>query len=139
MFEKNGNKIKQLDIHKLIPGYKKVKVSDKYKNRFFNILKLRARQEFERVKKQLRFPDYFTIIRDYLIKDDKIYIISFVKNENKSEVHVFDLNGKYQKTFFQANIEQNAFNFYPMDIKNGKLYQLYENEDTWTLSITDLK
>ena len=50
----------------------------------------------------------------------------------------FDLNGKHQKTFFQSNVEQNAFVFYPMDIENGKLYQIYENDETWSMSITDL-
>ena len=139
VFDKDGKKLNQFDFHKLIPDYKKVKVTDEYKKRFYSILKLRARQEYERVKKQLKFPEYFTIIRDYMIKNDKIYVISFIKKKNKSEVHVFDLNGKYIRTFFQANIEQNAFSFYPMDIENKKLYQLYENEETWTLSIEDLK
>ncbi|MCK5074689.1 MAG: hypothetical protein KAQ98_14760 [Bacteriovoracaceae bacterium] len=139
VFDSKGKKLFQWDVHSLIPGYKKVQVTDEYKNRFFEILKLRARQEFERVKKQLDFPKYFTIIRDYIIRDSNIYIFTFVKKGNKSEIHQFDLDGKHIKTFFQENIEQNAFQFYPFDIKNGKLYQLYDEDDTWTLLITDLR
>jgi len=139
VFDIEGNKLFQWDIHSLIPGYEKVRVTDEYKNRFYKILKLQVRQEYERVKKQLDFPTYFTIIKEYIIRDQNIFILTFVRKGNKSEIHQFDLKGKFVRTFYQANLEQDAFTFYPFDIKDGKLYQLYDEDEDWTLIITDLK
>ncbi len=45
---------------------------------------------------------------------------------------------KLCQKFFQPNIELSAFAFYPMDIKDGKIYQLYDEDDTWALTISDL-
>ncbi|MCP4146742.1 MAG: hypothetical protein GY757_03235 [bacterium] len=141
VFDKEGKKVLTMDIHSLVPGYKKVKVSEEYKTRFFNYMKARYKQEYERVKTRLIFPEYFTVIRDFLVSDGKIYIMSFKKKGAKTEILIFDTAGKYEKTVFLPGIEKNPVEFYPLDIRGGKLYTLFDNDETngWELHIEPIK
>ncbi len=63
---------------------------------------------------------------------------SLWKWENKRvEFFIFDLKGKLEKNIYIPFAFQDALRPYPAAIKNGKLYQLIENdEEEWELHIS---
>ena len=121
--------------------YKRIKVTADDKKRVLYHFKTdpETKSYFEMIKPIL-FPDYFPAIRNYYIADKKIYVITYKKENEKTECIIFDIKGKFLKQVFLPYIYVNPIDEYPTAIKNGTLYQLAENEDTeaWELHITGI-
>lgn len=86
------------------------------------------------------FPELLPAIRNFFVRDNRVYVVTFLEQEEKTECFVFDLKGKKLKRVFLPLQQQTALWYYPYTIKNGKLYQLVENEDSeeWELVITNI-
>ena len=99
------------------------------------------KQEYERVKRRLEFPEYFPVIQDFLAADDKIYVVTFKSIDDKKEVLVYDLGGKFLKKVYFPGIEQSPFQLYPFTVRNGNLYRLHDNDETeeWELFISKIE
>jgi hypothetical protein len=128
-----GNK--QYDI---TYDYKKIKVTEADKKKVMNHLKTDPETKpYLEMLKPILFPDYFPAIRNYYAADGKVYVFTYKENNNKSEVFLFDIKGTFLKKLFVPCLYMSPVDEYPAAIKNGKFYQLVENEDSeeWELHI----
>lgn len=96
---------------------------------------------YERWKGLLKFPKYFPAVRWLNVADDKVYVLTYKKEGDKSEFYIFDINGKFIKNVMLPLKEKDERLWYPYTIGNEKLYQLIENEETenWELFTVDIK
>jgi len=122
--------------------YKRIKVTAEDKKRVMNHLETDPNTKpYLEMLKPIIFPDYFPAIRNYYVADGKVYVLTYKEENGKSEWLVFDIKGKFLKQFFLPYHYMNPVDEYPAAVKNEKLYQLIENEDTeaWELHITGIK
>jgi hypothetical protein len=88
--------------------------------------------------KPIIFPDTFPPIRTYYVTDGRVYVLTYKIKEGETECLIFKANGQFLKKVFLPYRYKNPVDEYPADIKNDRLYQLVENEDSeeWELHIT---
>lgn len=95
---------------------------------------------YQRMYRNMVFPVHFPAIRDFRIDNDKIYLATYLMENNKTLVMVYDLKGQLLKKIFLPLREMDAIRFFPYFIRNGKLYQLSEDEDEqFILHVTPLR
>ena len=71
--------------------------------------------------------------------NDKLYVMTWKFENGKFETFEYDKNGKFFRKFFIQVAIMEGIEPYPMNVKDGLLYQLIENEDeNWDLHITSL-
>lgn len=100
----------------------------------------RIRPRYEQLKHRIAFPEYFRAIREIVLDNDKIYVLTYKRREGKNEFYILDINGKLlQKTFMPIKTA-NGVSPLPFTVKSGKLYQLVDNEKTenWEIHVTPL-
>jgi hypothetical protein len=106
------------------------------------------------MKPRLEFPIYFPALQTFAVADGKIYAVTYGKKNGKTEVLVLDLKGKLLKTVFlplhqrddelamtlENRVSRQVTNS-TFAIKNGKFYQVLENQDekSWELHIHEIK
>jgi hypothetical protein len=98
---------------------------------------------YERIKPLLEFPTRLPAIKTFTFSEDKLYVHTYNKKDKKTEFYVFTPTGKFLESVFLPIIGEEEFTYQLQTIyefKNGKLYQLVENEDTeeWEVHISDL-
>jgi len=127
-------------LYTIPPVYEKIRVPETFKKEVMAYLKQRFVTTYPRLKRNVRFRDYFPI-RSFLVADDKIYVLTFKNIEGKSEFYVLDLQGTFLEKKMVPFAESEFLCEYPYTISNGALYQLNENPDAeeWELRITNLK
>ena len=92
---------------------------------------------FEYIKSIIKFPEYFPPVRDILLDQEKMYVVTYNHRGTEVEFLVFDLNGKFLEKIF-IDIKGEAPLIYT--IFNGETYQLIENaEEEWEMHITTVK
>lgn len=140
VFDEKGEK-----LYSIKPEYEKILITGDYKEKFHNWFKnyLPLREFYKSLKDRLKFPKYLPQIRFFHVVDNKIYILTYKKMEGKSEFLIYDIKGNFQGSIMFPLVESDEFGFlfYPYTIKNGKLYQLIEDEKKWTweLHVTEIK
>jgi hypothetical protein len=138
VFDKNGNK-----LYFFSPNVEPLKLTGKHKQEFKNSLKMQpvTRTLYELIKNRLKFPDFFPKIRFFFVENQKIYVFSWRKKENKSELYIYDLKGTPIRKALVPLVEQDIMLPYPTTIRNEKLYQVVENEETdeWELQVSEIK
>ena len=118
--------------------YQKIKVTSDDKKRVMNHLETDPEIKlYLELIKPIIFPDYFPAIRNYHVTDGKVYVLTYKEEKGKSEWLVFDIKGKFLMKLLLPYKYKNPVDEYPAVIKNEKLYQLVENQDTeeWELHI----
>ena len=134
VFNKNGD-----PLYTISPKYERVNVSQEFIDTWFEDIKKRRGMEiYNYVKKKVRFPEFFPAIKDLFVDSGHVYVLTFRREQEKSEFIIFDLEGKLvKKTFLPLKPLGNYCGvfFFPFCIKNNYLYQLIENEDSeqWEL------
>ena len=95
---------------------------------------------YKRMKKRLNFPKYFPEIYQCRVSSTKIYIMTYLKKDNKRECFIYDLDGKYLKRIFLPLKNESPVDHGIFTIYNDKLYQIIENlnDEIWELHIHDL-
>jgi hypothetical protein len=134
ILDKTGNK-----QYTITYNYRKIKVTDKDKSQVMDFLKTSPdTAPYLEMLKPIIFPEYFPAIRQYFVASGKVYVLTYKKNENKSEIFLFDMTGKFLKRTYVPYAFMTPVDEYPAAIKNGMLYQVIENEETegWDLHIT---
>lgn len=131
------------NLYSITREYKKLKFTDNDKKMFIESFKLnpRIRGQYEALKDRLVFPETFPEILVFFVSDDKIYIMTWKREGERSEFFIYDTKGKFLKTLFLPLHFISAIQPAPLWIKNDKFYQLIENEDEeeWELHITEIK
>lgn len=125
------------------PDFKNRKVSEKDKKdamEYFRKFWPRLYTNRQRVKFSDEWGGVGTFFFDEL--KDLLYIITYAcDSKGKYLFYKYDPEGKFKKKFHLDVGYRDIWAPYPLDIENGKLYQLIENYDDeeWELVITDLK
>jgi hypothetical protein len=137
VFNKNGEK-----IYTIKHEFERLKVTDEHVNAVVEWHRVNKRRLYDILKqrKQLYTPGYFPAIRSLKVGDDKIHIIPYKKKKGKNRLFIFNLEGKLLKEMDAPLKESSIFSFYPFAIKNGKVFQIIENEDEqWELHVTGIQ
>lgn len=140
VFNKNGD-----PLYTISPKYDRVKVSQEFINAWFERIKKKSGMErYNYVKKRVRFPEFFPAIRDLIVDNGHVYVLTFRRDQEKSECFIFDLEGKLVKRTFLPLKPLGYFPdvfFLPYCIKNNYLYQLIDNEEeeVWELQRFSIK
>jgi hypothetical protein len=137
VYDREGNQINTIK-----KDYQPLKLSKEYKQKVVNHYTTDKflKQYYHQVFSPITFPDSFPAVRDLRVTDGKIYAITYKKQKDLTECFIFDTEGKFLQQVWLLLEETNILNHYPFDIKNGKLYQLVENEDeVWELHISEIK
>jgi hypothetical protein len=131
-------------ISTITPTYEEIEVTEAHKKRYLEIWKTSLKMEYKAFKERLKFPAYFSRIRDFQVTDGKIYIVTFKEKQDKNQMFIYSEEGKLLKTVFVPLVETDmllphVYNYYT--IKQGKLYRLVENVDTeeWNLYISAIE
>jgi len=136
VLDKTGNKQCTITY-----DYKRLKVTDADKDRVMDFLKTNPETApYLEMLKPIIFPDYFPAVQNYYIADGKVYVFTYKRDEGKSEYFIFDTKGKFVKRSVIPYAFISPVDEYPAAIKDGKLYQLIENEETegWDLHINEI-
>jgi hypothetical protein len=137
VFDANGS-----PLYSIRPEYKPIPFSGEQKRKFELDFKTHPRFNslYEVVKKQLKYPEYFPLMRYFHAADNKVYIRTHREVKGESEFFIFTIEGKLLKRIMLPVKEKDALESYPYTIQDGKFYQLVENEQTeeWELHKTDI-
>lgn len=132
VFNKNGD-----SLYTISPYYKRVKFPQEFIDAWFKRVKRRRGMNFYNyAKKKVRWPEFFPAIRDLIVDDGHVYVMTYQRKQGKSEFFIFNLEGKLvKKTFVPLQDYDDGVALFPYSIKNNFLYQLIDNEDTeeWEL------
>jgi hypothetical protein len=159
VFDPTGKKLYHID-----KKHEKIKVPEEYKKMVENHLKedfLHKKVNFfvpfhimesgwDEFKKwaTLIYPDYLPPMRDIFIDNNKIYIQTFKRQDNKQEYIIMDLKGNMIKKVYLPVVQSPTFasemvglglNFFAID--KGRFVYLVENqeEEEWDVHVVDIK
>jgi len=120
----------QTEVAALQP-FDKLKIEDDHKEKARHFYKTdpRIKHLWGYFKNIMTFPTYFPYFQLFLVTDGKIYVQTYKRKDNKSELVILDLKGKPVKKTFLPLVDKNMFEPYLYSIYNGKVYQLIENID----------
>ena len=123
----------------IIKPFEEVAVEDSHKKEVIHFYKtdIRLKHLYQSIKQNFQFPPYFCNIKTFKLWDDKIYVQTYKRKGDQSEIVILDLKGKLIKKTFLPVAEKNLFEPYPYSVYNGKFYQLVENidEEEWELHV----
>ncbi len=131
-------------IDSIVHKYKKIKVErahiTKYK-KFFNSSISGYKGFFEEYKHIIKFPEYFPVIRNFHISDNKLYVVTYGMRDESYDAYVFDLDGKFNRKVLLKLKEKDPIHIYPYTTYQNRLFQLVENIDDegWGLHITAIE
>jgi hypothetical protein len=120
----------------------KLKVTQDFKDKVIHYLKTSARTKdiYEVLLKPVTFPGYFPTIQAFFVIDDRIYVMTWKKDQQKNQFYIYDMSGKFIKEHWIPLAYQNELELYPITLKDGMLYQLIEDLDNeeWILHISQI-
>lgn len=93
---------------------------------------------------KIRFTQYFPVLRNFTIKNDRIYCQTYIKENRMSKFFIFNLKGECLKKIFLPSSEREMIRFGTnkiYDFHNNKYYYLVDNEkdETWELYMAEIK
>ena len=142
-FQVNIFDLKKDKITSIYRDYKPLKMTEKYKKDVFTMFKAMpdTKQIFEWLKKVVKFRDEFPPIQGLMTANDRVYILTYLEKDGKSEFFIYDMNGKFVKRIFLPLYYLYGARPAPLTFNNGKFYQLVENQDNeeWELHSIDVK
>ena len=120
---------------------KPLTVSKDFKKNMIHFLKTSpdTKNVFQMIS-PVRFPKYFPNVNQFFADNGKIYVMTWEKSAKGNTFYIYDMKGKYTgKNIIPIKYETDI-QTYPLSLKNGKLYQLVENddEDEWELLVSEI-
>jgi hypothetical protein len=101
------------------------------------------KQFYDAIKNLIKFKDHFPAIRDLILADDTIHVVTHKQQNGLWECILLDMTGKEIKQIFIPLSRYIPFTYYPLlcAVENRVLYSLIEDEDEeeWKLHIVGLK
>ena len=99
---------------------------------------------YDRIKSVLTFPDRLPAIKSFTFSENTLYVETYRKKDRLTEFHTFSPGGKFLGVRHLPLIEDGEIAYSASQlyrIRNGRLYQLVEDEDEeeWVLHMTDLE
>ena len=141
VFDQSGKHVSTIDINQ---GYKKKLVKNSDKNKYLNYFKNEPafKSMYRNIKRDVNFFKYFPGIRLFELSGKRIYVIRWTGNNDKTDIGVYDLNGKLIRNIQVPFIMKDTMIPYAYTINNDILYQLIENEEDeskWDVFSTEIK
>lgn len=139
VYQPDGKKLYQIK-----KSFAKVKVPDSYKSMVHQWFKTdpQFRRFYDGFKNSIIFKEHYPAMRDMLVAEDAIYVITYSRKGDLWELVAMDLKGKELKRTFVPLSPYIPYTYYPIlfTVYQGKFYSLIENEDEegWDLHIIDL-
>ena len=121
--------------------FKKVKFTKQNEKEIRDIMKKNMPQgQYEVAKNLFVFPEFFPEIMLTKISDNIVYIMTWERKDGKFKVVTFDLKGNLIKEKYLNLKMKGGVEPYPNVIKNNKVYQLIENDETedWELHVSKI-
>jgi len=116
-------------------------VTSKDRTRALNHIKMYMPWVYE-ARERIRFPRWWGGVGTFFIDkvSGMIYVITYVKQGRRTLFCIYDASGGFQKDLFMVVGDRTIWAPYPLDIHDGKLYQLIENldEEVWELHVTPI-
>ncbi len=100
----------------------------------------RFRHQWDFIKKTLEYPKHLPLIRYYSVDNNHIYVLTNQKEGKKSLIYILDHKGIVKQKAWLKLLDKSPIEPYPYTINKGRLYQIFENDDTedWELHITKI-
>lgn len=136
IFDTSGQKVRTLRHDQ-----DKVVMTGEHKEKIHNWFRTYrgSKRLYQYVKDRFTFPGYFPGVRDFKVADQKVYVLTYKREGEKSGFVIFDTKGKLLKKVLVPLAEKDEFLYYPYTIQGGKLYQLIDNaEEEWELHVTGI-
>jgi hypothetical protein len=138
VFDNKGDKLRTIK-----GDFKKVAVTDGHKKKYLDFFKTayEYKDYYNVNRNSFVFSDYFPILRDFRVSDNKVYALTFEENkEGKSHLYIFDIQGKFLGSKWVPIKEQSPITLYPFWIHKDQVYKLIEDieKEEWVLTITRL-
>lgn len=139
VFDKKGTK-----LYRINKDYKPTKVTEAYKNKILDWFKHDPiyKDFWDFMKKRISFKTYFPAILRIFVTDNRIYLLTYNKQDENSECIVMDLHGNEEQRIFLPCREIIGMDYLPKyDFYNRTFYSLLENEEdeVWELHMTEIK
>jgi hypothetical protein len=141
---REGFQIEVLDekgnnLHKIKMDPPKIPLTDKDMKQIFEDMEINFKNKgyVQAMKRRGIKPEYYPDIRTCRTADGKIYVVTYLKENERSECLIFNLEGQQLKRTFIPLRDTSPINMSPFTIYNNHLYQLIENfdEEQWQLVI----
>ncbi|MCP4216433.1 MAG: hypothetical protein GY765_17415 [bacterium] len=133
-FDNKGNLLKTFDT-----GIEAIPFTSKDKKDFEKISQRspQTKAVYQMHKNRYEYPDYFPKLKYFLVKDDKIYVVTNRKYESNYLWHIYDLDGDY---LLSVVLPLDAMNGKKIETSNyaihkGMLYQNIENTEKEVLEL----
>ncbi len=122
-------------------NYSHIKITSRIKEKIWDYYKtVRYRRNWEQFKSRIEIPSYFPALQMIQAADGKLYVQTFKNLKGESEFYIYNSDHTLDKVLMLPLAQSNAREYFPFYIKNGKLYQIVEDEDqeAWILQIHDI-
>ncbi len=145
---REGFKIEILDergnnLHTIKLDPPRIPFTDKDMNHIFKDMEINFKNKrfVQFMKKRHIKPEYYPDIRTCRVADGKIYVVTYLKEKERSECLIFNMQGKQLKRIFIPLKDTSPLNMSPFTIDNYCLYQLIVNVDKeqWQLVIDKIE
>jgi len=120
--------------------YEKIKITPQHIENYKNDVRVSFKRGAEFIIKNMKFPEYFPILRHVSFADGNVYVLTFKKEAGKHQFLIFDADGKFLKKIMVPFVDKSPKVFFPYCITKGKLYQIIssEDEEQWTLHASSI-
>ena len=139
VYQRNGTLAKTIKM-----DYQKIKVTEPFKKQAEAWFRAQPafRMAAEELREMIYFPDYLPVMRNFIIKNKKIYIQTYKTQGKLTEFMVLGLDGKLLKQYMLPGFQNFPLQFNSSRIftfYNDKYYYLAENNTGWELHVEELK
>ncbi len=86
--------------------------------------------QYQRFLPLIQFPKHYLPVKDFILSDNRLYLITHKKIGGQLECLVLGLDGKLIKKGKVPLVEATPMEDFPYHIRDGKFYTIIEDEDT---------
>ncbi len=101
------------------------------------------KKAYAQLKALIKFPKHFPKINHFDVADGCVYVFTYIRKGDASELYIFDLMGKLTKKTYLEMPDIDPHAIYPLvKVRNRKIYQIIENdedEDAIDLHVTKIE
>ncbi|MCP5052119.1 MAG: hypothetical protein GY940_33435 [bacterium] len=124
-------------------NFDRLRVSEKDKENYHDYYKIHPgyKRYYRQLKHLFVFPEYYPSMKYFDVSNDALYVFTYIKKDNRSELYIFNLDGQLKKKTYLSIPDINPQQYYPLvKVSNGKIYQVIEteDEDEWELHVTEI-
>jgi hypothetical protein len=135
VFNEKGEKLSQISH-----DFRRRKVSQSDRDEYHQYYKTHPayKELYHSLKHIIRFPDHYKHIKYFKAADSAVYVFTFIVENGKQELFVFDLKGKLKKQVYVDMPTLRSQDVFPLvTVANSTIYQLVEDDDeNWVFCAT---